>query len=351
MKRREEPISGLSTGLSHVMMTGLLLLAASPAFMSLQLPQSGLVSPNRGKPSAPARVAPTAPPADRASTAAASPDAPPEATSEVKDEWPVADAMAAREQCMHLLSGQALEFEYLDPIKKGECGMPAPVRLKSVGSPGSKIEFTPAVDVNCRMAAALGRWAKSALQPEAKTRFKSEVVRIIGASGYSCRNIYNRPNARLSQHALGNAIDIVGFVLADGRAVGVLKGWGPTERDRVAEAKAKAKALAARAKGEKVEVAGNAKAKGKSQTSQVATASMLTGKPPASAEKKVLQAGLPSAKAALPTKPTRDSEFLRAIHHGACSEFGTVMGPEANDPHRNHFHLDLIARRGRGYCE
>jgi hypothetical protein len=57
------------------------------------------------------------------------------------------------------------------------------------------------------------------------------------------------------------------------------------------------------------------------------------------------------AVAAEPPKPTTEGLFLRAIHDGACREFGTVLGPEANDPHRNHFHLDLIVRRGRGICE
>ena len=57
------------------------------------------------------------------------------------------------------------------------------------------------------------------------------------------------------------------------------------------------------------------------------------------------------AKEAAPAKPTKEALFLRAIHSGACGPFGTVLGPEANDPHRNHFHLDLIPRRNRGYCE
>ena len=37
--------------------------------------------------------------------------------------------------------------------------------------------------------------------------------------------------------------------------------------------------------------------------------------------------------------------FLRAIHDGACRIFGTTLGPEANDAHRNHFHLDMKERR------
>lgn len=46
--------------------------------------------------------------------------------------------------------------------------------------------------------------------------------------------------------------------------------------------------------------------------------------------------------------------FLRAVHDGACRDFTTVLGPEANAFHRDHFHVDL-ARHGRnglkGYCK
>jgi hypothetical protein len=40
---------------------------------------------------------------------------------------------------------------------------------------------------------------------------------------------------------------------------------------------------------------------------------------------------------------------LREMHAAACGPFSTVLGPEANAFHRNHFHLDTA--RGRGpYC-
>jgi len=38
-------------------------------------------------------------------------------------------------------------------------------------------------------------------------------------------------------------------------------------------------------------------------------------------------------------------DFLRDIHAGACRIFGTTLGPEANEAHRNHFHLDMTERR------
>jgi hypothetical protein len=43
--------------------------------------------------------------------------------------------------------------------------------------------------------------------------------------------------------------------------------------------------------------------------------------------------------------------FLREIHAGACKIFGTVLGPNANAAHKNHFHLDMAKRRFSAYCE
>ena len=43
--------------------------------------------------------------------------------------------------------------------------------------------------------------------------------------------------------------------------------------------------------------------------------------------------------------------FLKRIHHEACGMFGTVLGPEANEAHREHLHLDMKVRRGHAFCE
>jgi hypothetical protein len=45
------------------------------------------------------------------------------------------------------------------------------------------------------------------------------------------------------------------------------------------------------------------------------------------------------------------AQFLRDIHDGGCKVFGTVLGPEANEAHRNHFHLDVAKRRHSAYCQ
>jgi len=45
------------------------------------------------------------------------------------------------------------------------------------------------------------------------------------------------------------------------------------------------------------------------------------------------------------------SLFLRKVHESACGIFTTVLGPEANEAHRNHLHLDLAQRRSSAFCE
>ena len=37
----------------------------------------------------------------------------------------------------------------------------------------------------------------------------------------------------------------------------------------------------------------------------------------------------------------QEREFLRTVHESACKRFGTVLGPEYNAAHRDHFHLEL----------
>jgi hypothetical protein len=65
-------------------------------------------------------------------------------------------------------------------------------------------------------------------------------------------------------------------------------------------------------------------------------------------------AGLRSVSASLAAaakNPGPKGQFLREIHEAACGTFGTVLGPEANEAHRDHFHLDMAKRRYKSFCE
>ncbi|MGI9520183.1 MAG: extensin family protein [Hyphomicrobiaceae bacterium] len=65
--------------------------------------------------------------------------------------------------------------------------------------------------------------------------------------------------------------------------------------------------------------------------------------------------GGPKRKARTAQVPEKDRKidraaFLKGAHRAACRIFGTVLGPEANEAHRDHFHVDLAVRRYKNYC-
>jgi hypothetical protein len=50
----------------------------------------------------------------------------------------------------------------------------------------------------------------------------------------------------------------------------------------------------------------------------------------------------------------REQAFLRDVHAGGCRQFTTVLGPNYDGNHRDHFHLDLARHGGdglRGICK
>jgi len=98
-------------------------------------------------------------------------------------------------------------------------------------------------------------------------------VQIQVAAHYACRTRNNRPGARLSEHALGIAIDISAFVLADGTRLTVLNDWRG-----------------------------------------------------------------------------RNGQLMKRLHASACGPFGTVLGPNSDRHHQDHFHFDVAEYRNGSYC-
>ncbi|MEP7348583.1 MAG: extensin family protein [Sphingorhabdus sp.] len=47
-----------------------------------------------------------------------------------------------------------------------------------------------------------------------------------------------------------------------------------------------------------------------------------------------------------------EQAFLRRLHQSACKRFGTVLGPNYNTAHANHFHFDMAQsmKDGSAYC-
>ncbi len=45
-----------------------------------------------------------------------------------------------------------------------------------------------------------------------------------------------------------------------------------------------------------------------------------------------------------------EGRILRNLHRAACGPFGTVLGPNADRYHQDHFHLDVASYRNGAYC-
>lgn len=164
--------------------------------------------------------------------------------------------------CAQALASSDLRYRpQADSAPTAQCPLQNVVRVE-----GSSVRLSSSFLASCPLAVAYALFERHALQPAAQRAFAQRVVQVDHLGSFACRNMYNRKEGRLSQHATANALDIAGFRLADGRRINLLKDW----------------------QGE-------------------------------------------GAKA----------RFLKDVHASACDSFNTVLGPDYNVAHRNHFHVDM----------
>jgi hypothetical protein len=336
---------------------------------------------------APANTTPAAPTPTNESAAAATPP------TEKAEGWSPEEITAAKARCEAVLKSLDVALTIEEPVRDGQCGTPMPVKLTRIGS----VTFAPAPTLTCDMVAGLAKWIKHDLQPLARAHLGGPVTGISTMSSYSCRNAYGREDAHLSQHGKANAIDIGGFSTQHDTAM-VLASWGPIAREVKAQvAKDEALKRAAEAKARTLEAKNGAKPQlrpaepGKQFGTQpsISTSALRPavdielplkpslgispsigfappqhlggpeGQPSAATTPTPAVPAKPAASAAaVPVVPAMPDEteahrmqFLRLAHDTACVTFSTVLGPEANGYHRNHFHLDLSDRKSKPICE
>jgi hypothetical protein len=94
------------------------------------------------------------------------------------------------------------------------------------------VEVQPPATLACPIVSALDQWIGTAVQPAALHWFRQPVVQIKQISAYSCRGMNGDPNAHISEHAFGNALDVAEFDLADGHKVSVQYGWHGTPEEQ-----------------------------------------------------------------------------------------------------------------------
>jgi hypothetical protein len=167
--------------------------------------------------------------------------------------------------CPAVLNGE-VTASALPPIHENMCGLQSPLSLEAVMANGRSVALNAPVTTDCGMATALPGWVADVdrwLIATEDTRIETVNV----GTGYMCRNVNNAKSGELSFHAFGDALDVIGFTLEDGRTISVETAW--------------------------------------------------------------------------PGTVEQGSRIIRFAHDAACTHFTTVLGPEANELHRDHLHIDL----------
>jgi len=124
---------------------------------------------------------------------------------------------AALAECEDKLRSLGAEFERLpaitDETDKG-CGIGAPYNLSRVAP---DVVLEPASQMTCETALALTRWVNDTLLPAVEVLGDNvRLTRIVHGSTYICRRRNNQTGGKISEHALGRAVDILSFGF-DGR--------------------------------------------------------------------------------------------------------------------------------------
>lgn len=167
--------------------------------------------------------------------------------------------------CIADLGASGARFNPLpDTYAAPGCNKLGTVQLMALAGDRAPLSVSNLGPVQCGVAKAFTDWARFGVDRAARQLLGSPIARIETMGSYACRNVAG--TERRSAHARAEAIDVSGFVLADGRRIVLQRDWD----------------------------GGDA--------------------------------------------ATR--EFLRVVHKSACKRFGTVLGPEYNAAHRDHFHLE-----------
>ncbi len=97
------------------------------------------------------------------------------------------------------------------------------VRLAALRSDYASLGLSNLGPVTCPMAETFAGWARFGVDRAAQQVLGSPLAKIETMGSYSCRNVAG--SARRSAHATAGAIDVSGFVLADGRRITVRGDW------------------------------------------------------------------------------------------------------------------------------
>ncbi|WP_375464418.1 extensin family protein [uncultured Methylobacterium sp.] len=187
----------------------------APISAPVQTPREAPLPPARPPELTPAPPAPTEAADTKPGAMPMPPPLPPERPTDLSGAAALALKVAAPDDtaCRVRLKRLGVAFEVLPPIVNGQCGAPLPLKLTGLGD---GVGLPQSATLTCRAAEGLARWATE-VQAAAERDLKQPLKGIELSTSYECRGQNHDAEAKLSEHAFANGIDVMGFTFT-GRA-------------------------------------------------------------------------------------------------------------------------------------
>ncbi len=140
---------------------------------------------------------------------------PPPASADVPE-----PELAHRDQCLNTLTAEGVTASRAgDFVASGDCVIADPVRIEEVKVEDGPVTFPAKPLLNCKFATAVTSWVKGIVAPVAVGMLLSPLKSVHTGPGFECRRRNGSAEGKLSAHATGDAIDIVGFELSGGERI------------------------------------------------------------------------------------------------------------------------------------
>lgn len=125
------------------------------------------------------------------------------------------------ETCAAVLASENVVAARIPPIHSGRCGIEHPLMLKAIILADKRhVQVEPPVAMRCRLLGAFAQWVKEDVAPIVAASGQA-LAALSGVGGYECRGRNGVAWAKLSEHAIGNAVDVSGLKLVDGKIINV----------------------------------------------------------------------------------------------------------------------------------
>lgn len=134
-------------------------------------------------------------------------------------------AAPAPASCREALAAMGVEFT---PVAIGASAGQGCTLVDGVKVTRTTYDLNRPVELTCETALRWARFEREVLKPNAERLFHQDIKTVNHAGGFVCRPMTGN-GKRLSEHGHGRAIDVWGFVLANGNRISVEQDWRRTD--------------------------------------------------------------------------------------------------------------------------